>query len=351
MRKLLVLAVVACSSPSSPPKDRPSSLRDATISSTEALRPDPRRWLAGDVHMHVAPPDDPADVTLSVAEIATAARAAKLDFVVLTPHLWPARWGDPFTRQWRQMAAEARAATPTLIPGVEWTTGAGHFTVAGADVGALGQDFLARARTSGAFISVNHPFAVPTKIPVIRASHFDMSYRAWTQDAAPAPIDAVEVWNLPLALANVISRPGGRTGEERAWTAADRLVHQERRRIAAVGGTDNHRLAIVATTWVLAAEATETAILDALRAGATCVGGPEAGSFRARGDSDWVRIGGIVAALETATLVWDGLARLFIDDVDRGEHAGGFVHATDGVLHTYRIVVGASRSGFIYANL
>ena len=34
-----------------------------------------------------------------------------------------------------------------------------------------------------------------------------------------------------------------------------------------------------------------------------------------------------------------------------GELRDGFQHDTGGQLHTYRIVVGTSRSGFVYANL
>jgi hypothetical protein len=352
-RTLCVVWVVACSSPSAPPPA--SAPRDAVATRTTEPpegTPDPRRWFAGDVHMHVAPPDDPADVAMGVTEIAQKAREAKLDFVVLTPHVWPGRRGAAFSREWREMAALARATPfPTLIPGVEWTTRAGHFTVAGVDVTKLTGEFLPAAHAAGAFISVNHPFAVPTRLPVIRASHFDMSYRAWTSNGERQPIDGVEVWNVPLGMANVIVRPGGRTGEEHAWTAADRVVHEERRRMTAVGGTDNHQLLVMATTWVLAADAGEATILEALRAGATCVGGTEAGSLRVRGDDGWVRIGGIVRAATTATLTWDGLARLFVDGIDAGEHTGGFVHATNGVLHTYRLVAGMSRCGFVYANL
>ena len=303
--------------------------------------------------MHVSPPDDPADVTLGVAQIASAARDGKLDFVVLTPHLWPARRGATFARDWRAMAAAARAETPTLIPGVEWSTREGHFTVAGTDVTALGGDFLASARRASAFVSVNHPFAVPTNIPGVGASHFDMSYKAWTTPNARAePIAGVEVFNLPLALANLVSKPGGKSGEERAWIEADRVVRTEHRRITTVGGTDNHKLLVVATTWVLAVDASERSILDALRGGATCVGGVEAGSFRARGDDlNWVGIGEVVHATQSISLGWDGIARLFVDGIDQGERSGGFAHATNGSLHTYRIVRGASRSGFIYANL
>jgi len=50
-------------------------------------------------------------------------------------------------------------------------------------------------------------------------------------------------------------------------------------------------------------------------------------------------------------LRWKGTAQLFVDGRDLGEKPGRYVHATGGVPHTYRIVVGASRCGFVYANL
>jgi hypothetical protein len=313
-------------------------------------KPDTRRWIPGDVHQHVAPPD--GDVEMGVAGIAKMARDGGLEFVVLTPHLWPSARTKDYDKVWRAMAIEARATTNvTMIPGVEWTTAAGHFTVAGVDVTTLGTDFLKSAHAKNAFISVNHPYAVPTKIPGIAVSHYNMSYRPWTEGMAPpVAIGGVEVWNVPLGIANVISKPGGKTGEARAWESADALVRKERRKIAALGGTDNHQKLVIPTTWVLAESATEAAILGALRAGATCVGGPEAGSLRAKGNADWVRIGDVVRG-DRVELQWDGNARLFIDGVDHGEHASRYVHATNGVPHTYRIVVGASRCGFVYANL
>ncbi len=362
MRIHAVLLLAACSS-SSPPKPPPpppitgdagglvlDAVTDAVMLTDAALH-----WFAGDVHMHVSPPDDPADVTLSAPQIAKAAHATHMDFVVLTPHVWPGRWSPRFRTEWRKLADTARAeSSVTLIPGVEWTTREGHFTVTGVPIDKLPDgDFLGAARAAGAFISVNHPFAVPTEIPFVPASHYDMSYRVWT-DRKPGftALDGVEVWNIPLALANLVSQPGGKTGEARAWLAADRVVHDEHRAITAVGGSDNHRRNVVPTTWVLAAEPTEPAILAALRAGRTCVGGPEAGSLRARGDDDrWVRIGGTVHATGATTLAWDGRARLYSDGEDQGEHDGGFVHPTGGQLHTYRITSGHSRSGFIYANL
>ena len=350
MRLLALFLVVACSSAA----PRAATRDDAPIAGMDA-NADLRRWYAGDLHMHVAPPDS-GDVMLSLREIATKAAQAGMDFVVLTPHLWPwrlERQGDTWRQAWRELAAEAATInSPTMIPGVEWTTGDGHFTIAGADLAAFkGPDFLREADDAGAFISVNHPFAVPTKIPGVGASHYNMSYRVWTEHRAGfTAIDGAEVWNVPLSFANVLSRPGGKTGEALAWAELDRVVHEEHRRVTAVGGTDNHQLNVMATTWVFAVDATAGAILTALRDGATCVGGPQAGSLRARGDASWVAIGGEVRGPET-TLAWKGTARVFVDNVDQGEHVETFTHETGGALHTYRIELGPSRSGFIYANL
>jgi predicted metal-dependent phosphoesterase TrpH len=347
--RLVLLLLAACSRG----ELATPALRDAAHADSTSVV-DERRWFAGDVHMHVAPPDDASDVTLSIHEIADAAKRAGMDFVVLTPHLWQSRWGTAFRAAWRELAGDAAAiASPTMIPGVEWGDRDGHFTVTGVDIAALrGASFLEAAHDAGAFISANHPFAVPTKIAGVRVSHFDLSYRPWSaRKRGFTKIDGAEVWNVPLAFANVISRPGGRTGEARAWTELNRVVHDERRRVTAVGGTDNHKLHVAATTWVLAADATATAILEALARGATCIGGPEAGTLRAKGDSaTWARIGETVIG-RTIQLAWDGTARLFIDDEDRGEHVGGFSHETNGELHTYRIAIGGSRCGFIYANL
>lgn len=341
--RLLPVLFVACSSPSPPAPRESTAIIDALV--------DAPRWLAGDLHMHVSPPDDPHDVALSLADIADAAVRAGMDFVVLTPHVWSER--SDWQRPWRAMAAEAeRVQRPTLIPGVEWTTRQGHFTVTGADLAALDDDhFLDAAHAAGAYISVNHPFAVPTKIHGVAASHYDMSYRVWTQRRPGfSALDGAEVWNVPLALANILSRPGGLTGEQRAWAELDRIAHAEHRRVTAVGGTDNHAYNVAPTTWVLAADASAAAILAALRAGATCIGGPEAGTLRAKGDAGWVAIGGAVRG-PTMTLAWAGTARVFVDEIDQGEHDGAFTHETGGELHTYRIEIGRSRSGYVYANL
>src|SRR5262249_8310331 len=144
------------------------------------------------------------------------------------------------------------------------------------------------------------------------------------------------------------------SGEARALAEADRLARGARRHLVLVGGSDNHWKMILPTTWVFAKEDSEQGILAGLRAGATCVGGPEAGSLRARGGLDpegtWVGIGGTISAERKVSLRFTGKARVFVDGVDRGVFDGGFSSQADPSPHTYRIVAGESRSGFIYAN-
>jgi predicted metal-dependent phosphoesterase TrpH len=369
MRSILVLAVLgscgrrATSHEPAPAAEpvvtaAPDAVRDAAV-------PDRRRWIAGDLHMHVAPPDAPDDVAMSAGEIAEVAKQQHLEFVILTPHLWAANWRDAawrrsFLASWHELAAAARATDGiTLIPGAEiGVTRYGHFGVSGIELATLPPtgDLLDAAHAAGAVVVVNHPFALPTRIHGIAASHYDMSFARWTHGARGfAAIDGVEVWNLPLGLANLVSRPGGATGEARAFEQADRVVHTERRRVAVVGGTDNHGHVVLPTTWVLAADASEPAILAGLRAGATCVGGPQAGTLRARGDGDpasWLAmIGDTVRAAHQVQLFWVGMAELIVDGASAGSFDGGATIAVDAAIHTFRIIIGSSRSGFIYANL
>ncbi len=359
MRCAVWLLIAACSSnpqTAPPPATHEAPSREAPSREAAKATAEHRRWLGGDLHMHVSFFPEDHDATTSLADVAASAKQEGLEFVVVTPHIWESEWtdrGQEIRAAWRRFARDARATTGiTLVPGAEFTTRRGHFGVSGVDVSALtGRDLLARAHAAGGFVLVNHPFAVPTNIPNVRVSDFDMSYRVWTEGARGfTAIDGAEVWNVPLGFANVISKPGGKSGEDNAWIALDRVIHAEHRPLTAVGGSDDHHGHAQATTWVFAEDASEAAIEAALRAGEVCVGGPEAGSFRAKGAGDWVTIGGTVKA-DTITLAWTGTARLFVDGLDRGEHAEGFSEPTGGALHTYRIVVGRSRSGFIYANL
>lgn len=361
LRKAAVTALVAaCSSSPAPPPPAPVT---PAPPAPPPLLVDARRWVAGDLHMHVGP-IDAADGAMDVSRLAALAVAAGVEFVIATPHLHPPTWRDParrrrWLRQWQHTAAVARAATGvTIIPGAEYTVhGYGHFGVSGVDPTALaGDDFLAAAHAAGATVIVNHPFAEPTHIPGVAISDYDLSFRPWTDGRGEVPpLDGVEAYNLPLALANLVAQPGGATGEARALAAADALARARHQPVAVVGGTDSHRAFTTATTWVLVAAVTEDAITAALQAGATCIGGPEAGDLIAHGDGDpvarWARIGERVRAASTVELRWAGRARLFVDGADVGEHDGGYVDHHAAGTHTYRLVRGRSRCGFVYANL
>lgn len=333
-----------------------------SASSTVAVPAPDRRWIPGDLHMHVAPIDAREGQRLTIPDLATVGRAAGLEFVIATPHVHPSTWDVPARRRawlarWAEMAAAARAVDDfTIIPGTEYTVwGFGHFGVSGVDLRDVGDDFLAGATARGAFVVVNHPFAEPTSIPGIPISDYDLSFRPWTEGGTSPHLDGVEVWNFPLGLANLATRHRGLTGEQRAFRAADELARRERRPIAITGGSDSHRGHMLATTWVLAADASEPAILAGLRAGATCVGSPDAGTLVARGDADppdrWAAIGDIARATSTVTLRWNGSARLFVDGTDAGEHDGRYTHAAAPGRHTYRIEQGISRCGFVYADV
>ncbi|MDQ3367888.1 MAG: hypothetical protein M3680_20890, partial [Myxococcota bacterium] len=56
-------------------------------------------------------------------------------------------------------------------------------------------------------------------------------------------------------------------------------------------------------------------------------------------------------ARERVELRWQGRARLYVDGRDVGEHDGAFTHAAAAGVHTYRLQLGSSRCGFVYANL
>lgn len=359
MHRVLALAFVACGSSSEPaPPPAKVAPRDATVAADASTRADGKRWIPGDLHIHPAPFDTREGASLTVADIAELGPKAGLEWAMLTPHVHPSTWHDEGARQrwlakWTKMAGEARAVTSmTLIPGTEYTDFSfGHFGVSGVDLAKVGDDMLASAHEVGAFIVVNHPFATPSHIAGIPITEYDLSFRPWSKREGAVPyLDGVEVWNLPLGAADVLTR--GPTGEDKAFVAADALARRELRPISVVGGSDTHNRVLTRTTWVLAADTRESTILAALRAGATCVGGTAAGTLEARGDAPtWAAIGESVTAHDTVQLRWTGRARLFIDGKDAGEHAGSFTHTTAAGMHTYRIAAGASQCGFIYANL
>lgn len=168
MRSVLLLAmVIGCAAGSRAEPERRTD--GVAAAAAVVIAVEARRWIAGDLHQHAAPFDTREGAALQVKEMAQRRAAAGLEFVIATPHLWQSTLAVADRRRawmakWTAMAAEARAATGiTVIPGAEYTVGGfGHFGVSGVDLAALrGDDVLAAARDGGAFVVVNHPFAVP----------------------------------------------------------------------------------------------------------------------------------------------------------------------------------------------
>jgi hypothetical protein len=282
----------------------------------------PYELLAGDLHCHVSPPDDPGDVTRGVSETVALAAEEGLDFVVLTPHL-PARFfADPELRARAAAgAAEMRRAFSgkggtLFIPGFEYTDHRfGHVGASFADLGKVLDEVpvdVARSRperfferwvAGGGLLVVNHPLVTPLDSVFARARG-DMSWRPWTSRVeVPPEIAAVghlaggfEAYNAAVAQLRDRFLLGDADLSLRGVMARlDREIVASGRRIAPVGGSDSHAGYLRATTFVLAEHRTEAAVRDAILAGRVCVRSPDACSLEVRAPGGrWVGVGGAV---------------------------------------------------------
>jgi hypothetical protein len=197
------------------------------------------RWYSGALHAHTLH----SDGRLTAQELATLAREAGLDFLAITDHNNTAHQRE-------------RIDAPGLlvITGEEITTPGGHANVWGLSGARAFVDFrvlpgdpalqaiVDQARTQGALVSINHPYA-------------DCFACTWTH-AVPQDLDAIEISNpgassLALALA--------------LWDA----LLRDGRRVTAVGASDWHRHGQQpigsASVRVFADELSTPAILGAIR--------------------------------------------------------------------------------------
>ena len=254
-----------------------------------------RRWYRGDFHVHSA---ESGDATASFDQIAALARARGLDFVNLSDHN---------TDSHLALAAAAQPAYPDLLllRGAEITTYAGHgnavglgayvdhrIGLAGRTIGQVLDDVAAQ----GAVFVVNHP-SLDLGDTCIGC--------AWNHPATPwDKVTGLEIITGKWDVVELLFVP-------RAIALWDDLAGQGFR-IAAVGGSDDHRAGLGAgttdsaigspTTLVLADELSEAAILEGLRRGRTIV--------QLRGPDDPVvelrlgaaEIGDDVEGVETAAL-------------------------------------------------
>lgn len=220
------------------------------------------RWYAGDFHVHSR---DSTDASPSVDDIAVYARAHGLDFVEISDH-------NVFGGQ--DYFADAAAAHPDLLllPGVEYTTYAGHANGIGATrwvdhkIGQPGitiDGAVDAFHEQGALFSINHP-----KLDLHQCIGC-----AWRHDLDGSKIDAVEIANLGQANGGAIMLPGALG----FWDDLCARGHHA----AALGGSDDHHAGegtgMFATkigepvTMVFAEELSAAGILEGIRNNRTVV--------------------------------------------------------------------------------
>lgn len=224
---------------------------------------DEARWYAGDFHVHSR---ESGDARPDLDEIAARARASGLDFVVISDH-------NTHTGQDFFADVQARHPDVLLVPGVEFTTYAGHANGIGATTWVdhkLGQpgvtiEGAAQAyRDQGALLAINHP-ALDLGPLCIGC--------AWEHALDPELVDAVEIATGGLEpFAGQFSGPSVAFWDDLCATG---------RHVAAIGGSDDHKAGVDlgpfdspignATTMVYAERLDVPAILEGVRTGRTVV--------------------------------------------------------------------------------
>jgi hypothetical protein len=282
---------------------------------TSAYRPQPMPMAAGstyelvsgDMHCHVAPPDDVSDVSRGLPATADLARKEGIDFVVLTPHVWSRFYMDSTLREVvRKGQRDLRAAIDVeskrtgvlFIPGFEYTDHQyGHVGVAFADLDTvLGEvsvsdppeKFFERWVANGGVLSIHHPLVTPIPGSSFAMARADLSWRPFTTKGPfPAEIDAVtrlahglEVFNLTAT--HLRDRYLLNDGEATIRNTLA-LMDKQGRRLAAYGGSDSHEDHLRASTFALVKSRSIESIREALMHGRTCVRDAAACSLRANG--------------------------------------------------------------------
>jgi hypothetical protein len=347
-----------------------------------------RRWVAGDLHEHVTPPDRTTEVSATLPGVLEAARSSDMGFVILTPHLRGDWWSEgDAARRVSDLAALCERASKVedvcVIPGYEDTRRDGHVGVAFLDSRVLAAVEPGRARTRGVFLeelaragallTINHPVAGTNPRAALPELRWDMSWKPWTRnlddpDAAriEAAATSVEVLNGGISMAEAATgTPVGERQIDRAFRILDKRLLASGHRLAPVGGSDNHAFWLMPTTWISVPDHGRRAgkpippssleVREALVRGRVCTGGPEAGSLevRVRGTSGpWAGIGDELSAEGRELDVrWEGKGELFLDGRSLGTFDG---HATvtpaPGSRHHLRLVSGFSASGYVFVD-
>jgi hypothetical protein len=344
----------------------------------------PLTLLAGDMHCHVAPPDDPPHVTRGVPETVELAASEGLDFVVLTPHVGALFFQDDDHRAYvRQTLAALRRAVSTAKPtrtrfivGMEYTDHRfGHVGLGFADLDKVLGDvpasdararpelFFERYVAHGGVLVVNHPLVTPLEsfVSIARA---DLSWRPFTsEEPFPAEIAAVdrlaqgfEAYNLTATHLRDRYLLGDTEHTIHATTLLlDRAIPARARRMTPVGGSDSHSAHLRATTFVWSRGRSEEAIRDAIVAGRACVRDPAACSLEARAPGRaWLTVGSAIAGVSAVEVRAKGESiDIRLDGARVAEPASGEVvrvAVSPGKCSVLRAIVDEGYSAPIYVN-
>jgi hypothetical protein len=229
-------------------KEDPAAKTETAVSARAPTLPTESRpqWYSGALHLHT----NHSDGTLTPAAVADLARAAGLDFIVITDHNNATHRREPMP------------ASPLHIAGEEVTTPGGHADAWGLAEGAW-IDFRVSAHEPGAADAVNSLVAAAHQAGALFAISHPIDGCggcSWAQ-VIPDGVDAIEIWQNEKA---------PRDAEVAFW---DRQLLGGRR-ITAVGVSDWHRPGSrldVATVRVLADRLSQPAILDGIRQGRVVV--------------------------------------------------------------------------------
>ncbi len=140
------------------------------------------RWYAGDFHAHTIE----SDGTPTIEELIAFAESRGLDFLLLSEH--------NTVSQLSWYRAAQRDTDVLLLPGMEFTTYAGHANAIGTTTwldhrigvrGATIEAAIADTHAQDGFFSVSHPLLAVSDLCI---------GCAWTYDVDPTTIDGVEVW-------------------------------------------------------------------------------------------------------------------------------------------------------------
>lgn len=221
------------------------------------------RWYMGDFHVHSR---ESGDARPPLDEVGTFARSRGLDFVLLTEH-------NTLSQLQLMNAVQERHPQLLFLPGMEFTTYAGHANAIGATrwvdhkLGMPGVTIDGAVRAfhdQGALFSVNHPTYELGALCI---------GCAWHHTLPAGEIDAVEIasggWDK-----------AGQFFTESAIAFWDALCAQGGHS-AAIGGSDDHRAGVNLnaiqspigdpTTLVRASELSVRGIVEGVRRGRTVV--------------------------------------------------------------------------------